>query len=86
MMEDRRYYHVSFSEFKTLWESKMHARDIATHFGVSRTFVYQARKEFGLEERDSVRFDSVPDPTPEEIRARKREVRRRHFAMKRAEA
>lgn len=81
-----RYYHVTKEEFQKLWESKMHARDIAVHFGVSRTFVYQARKEFGLGQRDSVRFDSVPDPTPEEIRARKREVRRRHFAAKRAEA
>lgn len=81
-----RYYHVTKAEFQKLWQSKMHARDIAAHFGVSRTFVYQARKEFGLEERDSVRLDSVPDPTPQEIRDRKREVRRRHFAMKRAEA
>jgi hypothetical protein len=81
-----RYYHVNKEEFQKLWESKMHARDIAAHFGVTRSFVYDARKKFGLEERDSVRFDSVPDPTPQEIRDRKRELRRRHFAMKRAEA
>lgn len=81
-----RFYHVNRAEFQRLWESNVHARDIAVHFGVTRSFVYAARVKFGLPERESVRFNSVPDPTPDEIRARKREVRRRHFALKRAEA
>lgn len=82
---ERRYYHVTLSEFRRLWESGTHAADIAKHFGVSRDFVYAAKAEFGLPARESVRLDSVPDPTPEEIRSRARECRRKHFAQRRAE-
>lgn len=82
---ERRYYHITEGELKKLWESRMLAKDIAKHFNVSREMIYAARKFFGLTDRDPVRADEVPDPTPEEIRARKREVRRKHFAAKRAE-
>lgn len=75
-MEDR-YYHITRDELQRLWESRMIAEDIAKHFGVSRTFIYEARKAMQLPERDPVRADAVPDPTPEEIAERARECRER---------
>lgn len=81
-----RYYHIDLAELHRLWVEGMYVNDIAEHFGVTTSVIYSVQRKYKLPPRGRVCRDNVPDPTPEEIRARKREVRRKHFAMKRAEA
>jgi hypothetical protein len=83
---ERRYYHVNIDEFWRMWVSGVDASDIAARFAITKNAVYHIKRIYKMPDRVPVRSDNVPDPTPEEIRARKREVRRKHFAARRSEA
>lgn len=76
---------VNLPELWQMWVGGVPTRDIAAHFGVSLQRVYHLKRKHKLPVRSSVCDPKVADPTPEEIRTRAREVRRRHFAERRGE-
>lgn len=69
---------------RTMWLAGVPADEIAAHLGVSRRTILILRKQYGIADRPN-KYRGKSDPTPEEIRARKRECRRKHFAEKRCE-
>jgi uncharacterized protein YjcR len=71
---------------RTMWIAGAPADEIAARIGVHRTKMHAMRRMLGIPDRDCKYRRRYVDPTPEEIRARKREVRRKHFASKRSEA
>lgn len=72
-----------------LWaDSTLNRTQIASLLGVGQTALRGAEARYGLPKRSWPAGDCtkrIVDPTPEEIRDRKREMRRKHFAMRRAE-
>jgi hypothetical protein len=71
---------------RTMWTAGAPADEIAARIGVHRTKMHAMRRMLGIPDRDCQYRRRYVDPTPDEIRARKREVRRKHFASKRSEA
>lgn len=67
-----------------MWHSDMETPDIALAIGVSVSTLNSLRKRHGLPKRPRKAAQKVQDPTPEEIEARARECRERHFAELRA--
>jgi len=68
-----------------LWhDEKLSRREIGLALGVSQSCLSKNAAKLGLPRRETVHSASV-DPTPEEIRARARECRERHFAERRGE-
>jgi len=69
-----------------LWHDKtLSRREIAIALGVSQSYLSKVAAKVGLPRRETVHSAAI-DPTPEEIRARARECRERHFAERRGES
>ena len=81
-----RTHHVDVKEFFRLWhDPTLSRRDIGLALGVSQSFLSTMAARLGLPRRQT-RHCEANDPTPEEIRARARECRERHFAERRGES
>jgi len=68
-----------------MWHSEMATPDIAMAFGVSVSTLNTLRKRHGLPKRPRVASAKIVDPTPDEITARARECRERHYAERRGQ-
>ena len=71
---------------RQMWDAGVPADVIAAHLGIRRQRLHELRREHGIPDRPNKFRKRIVDPTPDEIRDRKRECRRRHFAEKRRDA
>jgi hypothetical protein len=71
---------------RQMWDAGVPADVIAAHLGIRRQRLHELRREHGIPDRACKFRKRIVDPTPDEIRDRKRECRRRHFAEKRRDA
>jgi hypothetical protein len=71
---------------RQMWDAGVPADVIAAHLGIRRQRLHELRREHGIPDRVCKFRKRIVDPTPDEIRDRKRECRRRHFAEKRRDA
>ena len=78
--------HIDPDELQRLWaDETLSRREICIALGVSQSWLSKAAANLGLPRRETVHC-AANDPTPEEIRARARECRERHFAERRGES
>lgn len=76
----------SVPQLHALWAAGLPVREIAAALGLPETTVSTLRARHKLPIRKRKYAPPVrTDPTPDEIRARARECRRKHFAQRRAE-
>ena len=68
-----------------LWEQNLTLIEIGLAIGCSGSTVGMLAKQHGMPPRESARKMQLPDPTPDEIAARARECRERHYAERRRE-
>ena len=73
-------------ELRRMWDAGVPADAIAAHLGIRRHKLHELRRLHGIADRECKFRKRIVDPTPDEIRDRKRECRRRHFAEKRRDA
>jgi len=66
------------------WYGGEKITEIAHHFGVSVSTIHAYRQKWDLRFREQIPKSFHPDPTPEEIEIRKKEIRDRHMALMRA--
>jgi len=69
---------ITPDEFARLWHEGETLDRLAARIGVSRATVMRYANRLGLPNRGQLQ--RKPDPTPEEIEQRARELRERHFA------
>ena len=74
---------ITPEEFAKLWHAGETLDRLAARIGISRATVMRYANRLGLPNRGQLQ--RKPDPTPEEIEQRARELRERHFAELRAE-
>ena len=79
------HYKVDLAELWRMWVGGALAKDIAAHFGVSLSTIYTIQRKYKLPPRGRACGSRTVDPTPEQIAARARECRERHYAQRRAE-
>ena len=72
------YESITPEEFARLWHEGETLDRLAARIGVSRATVMRYANRLGLPNRGQLQ--RKPDPTPEEIEQRARELRERHFA------
>ena len=68
-----------------LWQQNLTLIEIGLAIGCSGSTVGMLAKQHGMPPRESARKMQLPDPTPDEIAARARECRERHYAERRRE-
>jgi len=74
---------ITPDEFAKLWHAGETLDRLAARIGVSRATVMRYAKRLGLPSRGQLQ--RKPDPTPDEIAERCRELRERHLADRLAE-
>ena len=72
-------------QLRQMWDAGVPADAIAAHLGIRRPAMHALRRLHGIPDRENKYRKRIVDPTPEEIRSRARECRRKHFALRRAE-
>lgn len=68
-----------------MWAAGASAEQIGRRIGIARDAVYQWIKRLELPKRPRKSQPCTPDPTPDEIAQRAREMREAHFAKRRGE-
>lgn len=78
---------VSYCEttFREMWARGDSYQEIAAALGLAESMISKLKKRHGLPHRPRRQAQPTVDPTPEELEARKAEVRERHMAEKRAQ-
>ena len=78
--------HIDPDELQRLWaDETLSRREICIALGVSQSWLSKAAANLGLPRRETVHSAAI-DPTPEQILARARECRERHYAERRGES
>lgn len=80
------FWNVTRPQLARLWESGMHADEIAKTLGITPKRVYQLKTGWQLPPRRRVCRSELDDPTPEQIAERAAAIRQRHLEEMRARA